>query len=206
MPGPEPDRRARPRALVASLALVIAAALLASIAAGVRFVTRGDSARPVARVMTSDTGIPQDSPRPVFHVIAAPAVHQPRPAPRQTPKPPQPARHSREPKKPPHPRRHSRSPKSQLSAGPQQPQHHGKRAHVHRGPQVLDFMLLDHAVLDMHAAGASQTLGALQAPPMDPTHFNEWAYDPSGPPIAMGGLCVRKMLTKGGVKRSSRPR
>src|ERR1700735_5505258 len=159
MPGPEPDRRARPRALVASLALVIAAALLASIAAGVRFVTGGDSARPVARVMTSDTGILHDSPRPVFHAIAAAAVRQPRPAPRQTPKPPHPGRHSREPKKPLPPRRHRRSPKSQLSAGSQQPrQHHGKRAHAHRRPQVLDFMLLDHAVLDMHTAGASQTL------------------------------------------------
>ena len=153
---PEPNRRVRPGTLVALLALVAAAASLAGIAAGVRLVTQGDSAPPTAQVLVSDTGVTHGYLRPVLPASPAPAVGQPKPAPSQSTKPLPPRRHHRGPKKPLPPRRHSGS-RFHRPARPQRA-HHSKQAQVNQRSRILAFMLLDHAVLDMRAAGASPKL------------------------------------------------
>src|SRR5436305_510996 len=144
---PEPNRRVRPRTLVALLALAAATASLAGIAAGVRFVTQGDSAPPTAQVLVSDTGVTHGHPRPVLPASPAPAVGQPKSAPSQTTKPlpprrhnrapetPPPPRHNRGPKMPPPPRRHS-GPRSHRPTRPQRA-HHSKQAQVNQRSRIL---------------------------------------------------------------------
>jgi hypothetical protein len=155
---PEPNRRVRPKALI-TLALVIAG-FLACIAAGVRFMTRGHSAPPAPRALASDTGVGYDYARPASPRSAAPAVSRPKLTASRTAKPLHP-HHSRAPNKPVHPPRHSPGPKSHAPAQPQPAHQHHSEQPRHQQPHVPTWMLLDHAVLDMQAAGASPKLLSL---------------------------------------------
>ena len=141
----ELNRRLRPRALVAPLTLVTAAASLVPIAAGARLVVQGDRVPSIARVVVSDTGVVHDYPRPALKASAAPAVRQPQRARSQTRVPHHPRRHPEpKPHRPAHPQRASR--------------HHSQGALVRAQPHGLALMLLDRAVLEMQAAGASRTV------------------------------------------------
>jgi hypothetical protein len=108
--------------------------------------SHGHSAPPITRVLASDTSVTHSHPRPVVEAAAAPVVRQPKPAPSQTQAPPQ-------------PQHHSPGPQSHRPARPQHAsRHHRVRVHVPQQPHSLALMLLDRAVLDMQAAGASPAL------------------------------------------------
>jgi hypothetical protein len=112
--------------------------------------TQGDSGSPIALASASDVGY--GYAKPLVPALAAPAPDHPKPASRSTPKPPHPSRRSQQPL------HHSRAPKSHEPTHPQRPHpHHSERVH-HQPPHVPAIMLLDHAVLDMRAAGANPKL------------------------------------------------
>jgi hypothetical protein len=116
--------------------------------------TQGDGASPIARASASDVAYGYGYAKPLVPALAAPAPVHPKPTSRAIPKPPHP---SRGPQQPLHPL-HSRSPKSHEATHPQRPhRHHSERVH-HQQPGVPAMMLLDHAVLDMRAAGANPKL------------------------------------------------
>jgi hypothetical protein len=146
----EPNRRVRPKALI-TLALVTAG-FLACIAVGVRLMTRGHSSPPVARALASDTGVGYYYARSALPRAAAPVVSRPKLTASRTPKALHPRHHSRAPKQPLHPPHHSPKPKSQAPHPAHQ--HHSEQPR-HQPPGVPTWMLLNHAVLDMQAAGAS---------------------------------------------------
>ena len=106
--------------------------------------TEGDGP-PIARVVVSNTGAVHDYPRPVLKAPAAPAVHRRKPVQRQ-------------PQAPQHPRRHRSGPKRHRPAHPQHPSKHPVRSQARPKPHIPALMLLNHAVLDMRAAGASPSL------------------------------------------------
>ena len=136
----------RPRALAALLTIVVVAASLVSVAAGVRLAIRGNGAPSVAWVVASDVGVVHHYPKRVLEAPAAPAVHRPKLASSRT-------------QLPHHPRRHSPRPKHHRPARHQRPSRHpSEQAPNDQRPQGPALMLLDHAVLDMQAAGASRTL------------------------------------------------
>ena len=105
--------------------------------------TEGDSP-PIARVVVSNTGAVHDYPRPVLKAPAAPAVHRRKPVQRQP--------------QAPHSRRHRPKPKPHRPAHPKHSSKHAERPLLRPKPQIPALMLLDHAVLDMRAAGASPSL------------------------------------------------
>jgi hypothetical protein len=126
--------------------LVTAAVSLVSVAAGVSLAIQGGSTPPIARVVASDTGDVHQNPGLVLKTSAAPAVHRPKLAASRT-------------QLPHHPRRHRHGPRPHRPARPQRvSRHHSEQAHVNQKPPGPALMLLDHAVLDMRAAGASPTL------------------------------------------------
>jgi hypothetical protein len=136
----------RPKALVAPLTLVIAAASVVGIAAGARFGIQVGTTQPLPRAVASDAGVAHDHPRPLVKTSPAPAAHQSRLVRVQA-------------RKPPHPRRHNHRPKSHRPVH----SHHAKRHHtaqadIHQQLPSMALMLLYHAVLDMRAAGASRKL------------------------------------------------
>src|SRR5215469_16447119 len=140
-----PNRRLRPGALVAPLTLVAAAASLVPIAAGAHLVTEGDGP-PITQVVVSNTSAVHGYyPWPTLKAPAAPAARQR--------KPPQ-----RQPQAPQHPRRHRPASKRHRPARPKHPSKHTERPQVHQQPHIPALMLLDHAVLDIRAAGASPSL------------------------------------------------
>ena len=130
---------------MAPLTLAAAAASLVPIAVGAHLGIPGDSTLPVARVAAGDTTVARSYTRPVVQVPVAPVVRQPAPDPDKAPAP-----H--------HPRRHRPRPKAHPPARPHRASHQSVQAQVRVQPPGSAFMLLDHAVLDMQAAGASPTL------------------------------------------------
>jgi len=108
-------------------------------------VTEGDSP-PITRVVVSNTSAVHGYyPWPTLKAPAAPAARQR--------KPPQ-----RQPQAPQHPRRHRPASKRHRPARPKHPSKHTERPQVHQQPHIPALMLLDHAVLDIRAAGASPSL------------------------------------------------
>ena len=144
-----PHRRVQPWALVAPLTLVTAAASLSPITAGARPGIQGHSARTNAQAMAGEADVGRIYPRPVLKPSAIPAVPPPRWA--QIPG----TFHARRAR----PNSHQ----------PTRPQHaksrQSVRAAVFQQPHSLTLMLLNHAVLDMKAGGASANLLAFMNQP-----------------------------------------
>jgi len=102
-----------------------------------------DGAPPIAQVVASDTRVAHGHPRPVLKASAAPAAREPKLTRSNT-------------SEPLHPRHHGPAPKSHRPAHLQRPTRHpAEQMQANRQPHNLAFVLLDRAVLDMHAAGAS---------------------------------------------------
>jgi hypothetical protein len=117
----------------------------------------GGSTPPIAASVASGTGVAHGQTRAVAKAAAAPAVPRPAPAihhpntgPGQILEPRDARRHR--------PRAKSHGPARTEASN----RHHGEQAHVHhhkqQRPHRVALMLLDHAVLDMQAAGASRKL------------------------------------------------
>ena len=106
----------------------------------------GASAPSIAQVAASHTSVTHHHQRPALKASAAPAVYEPKWAPRRTHAPHHPRRHSpgSTNHRPAHSRRANRP--------------HGDQALLHHQLPSPALMLLDRAVLEMRAAGASQTL------------------------------------------------
>ena len=141
-----PRRRTRPKALVATLTFVTATASAVCIGASLRFGIQDGSAPPMGPVVASDTSVTHDHLRPASQPSAAPAVHQSRLVLIQTRKPLDPRHHTARPKS--HRPTHAKHAKS----------HHTPQADIHQQLPSMALMLLDRAVLDMRAAGASRKL------------------------------------------------
>ena len=150
-----PHHRVRPWAMVAPLTLVTAAATLIPLTAGARPGIHGHSARSNARVMAGEADIGQVYPKPVLKPSTTPTVPQPRWVPVHTPKPSDRRHHTPGPKsnRPTHPQQAMLSPTV--------------RAAFFQPPHRLALMLLNHAVLDMKAAGASPNLLAFVNQPQN---------------------------------------
>jgi hypothetical protein len=143
--------------------LAAAAASLAVGSAGVRYVIQGDSTPSMTGAVTSATGVAHGQPRAVSKAAAAPAVPQAKPAARQQKPAPSQVLEPR------HAQRRTSRPKSRLPKTPPASDRRLERAHARRHhhrhhqqqsppPHSVALMLLDHAVLDMEAAGASPKL------------------------------------------------
>ena len=113
---------------------------------GAHLVAEGANTPLMTRVAVSDPKVTHSHSAPVLSTSAAPAVQQSQPAPD-----PAPVRH--------HPRRHRPAPKPRQAAHRKRAgKPHSAQTLAPQRPRMPALMLLDHAVLDMQAAGASRTV------------------------------------------------
>ena len=113
---------------------------------GAHLVAEGANTPLMTRVAVSDPKITHSHSAPVLSASAAPAVQQSQPVPN-----PAPVRH--------HPRRHRPAPKPRQAAHRKRAgKPHSAQTLAPQPPRMPALMLLDHAVLDMQAAGASRTV------------------------------------------------